>query len=377
MNNFQQILRYKFFYNSVENWLWFLGILLVGWILKRAFSILVSKIVYRLIKTETANVPATEFVNLFKRPVEFILTLLVIYSAIEELHFPKSWRIIPFGKMRASDFVDRVLDTLFIIAITWVIIRLIKFIAIVFKKRATDIENRTDESLVPFFRDIIIAVIGFSAFFFILGFVFKQDVISLITGLGIGGVALALAARATLENLFASFTLITEQPFSVGDDIEIGTMVGSVEKVGFRSTRIRHTDGSLIVIPNQMLVSQVLNNITEREERRHKFFVRIKLNTPTASIKKCIDEIQALTDNHPKSNKKTHGQVKFDSIGDYSINIMVVFYADTSDYWESKTIREEINYGISEILEKNQVELAQPSTSLYTVVDEKNMDIDY
>ena len=376
MNKIDKILRTSFLYNSLENWLWFLGILLVGWLFKRVFSVLVSNLAYRLIKRETQNVPVSSFVDLLKRPVEFILTLLIIYMAVDEVTFPRKWRIIPFGKMRVSDFADKLLDALFIIAITWLIIRLIKFFAIVFLKRAEESDIKTDEHLVPFFRDIIIALIVFCSFFLILGFVFRQDVISLITGLGIGGVALALAARATLENLFASFTLFTEQPFIVGDDIEVGEIIGKIEKVGFRSTRIRHVDGSLVFVPNQMLVSQTLNNLSERKDRRHKFFIRLKLDTPLPKIKVIIDEIQeSLIKNELTSEHESH--VKFDAIGEYSINILVVFFAATSDYWESKTIRENLNYDISSILEKHEAELAQPTTTLFGITDEKSIDDDY
>lgn len=376
MNQIDKILRTTFLYNSLENWLWFLGILLVGWLFKRVFSVLVSNIAYRLIKRETQNVPVSSFVDLLKRPVEFILTLLIIYMAVDEVTFPKKWRIIPFGKMRVSDFADKLLDALFIIAITWLIIRLIKFFAIVFLKRAEENDIKTDEHLVPFFRDIIIALIVFCSFFLILGFVFRQDVISLITGLGIGGVALALAARATLENLFASFTLFTEQPFIVGDDIELGDIIGKIEKVGFRSTRIRHVDGSLVFVPNQMLVSQTLNNLSERKDRRHKFFIRLKLDTPLPKIKAIIDEIQeTLNKNELTSEHESH--VKFDAIGEYSINILIVFFAATPDYWESKAIREDMNFLISQILEKYQAELAQPTTTLFGITDDKSIDDDY
>ena len=150
MNKIDKILKTTFLYNSLENWFWFLGILLIGWLFKRVFSVLVSNLAYRLIKKETQNVPTSSFVNLLKRPVEFILTLLIIYMAIDEVSFPRKWRIIPFGKMRVSDFADKVLDALFIIAITWLIIRLIKFFSIVFLKRAEENDIKTDELHVAF-----------------------------------------------------------------------------------------------------------------------------------------------------------------------------------------------------------------------------------
>ncbi|MBA4849855.1 mechanosensitive ion channel family protein [Emticicia sp. BO119] len=372
MDNF---LRTTFLYNTAESWLWFLGIIIIGFLFKRILSVLVSQIVYRMMKKETKSVPLADFVNLLRSPVEFLLALLIIYMALNEIIFPRKWRIIPFGKMRFSDFIDRTLDMLFVAGVTWLIIRLVRFFGLVYLQKAEVSESNKDRQLVPFFRDIIIVIIAFSSFFLILGFVFKQDVISLITGLGIGGVALALAARATLENLFASFTLFTEQPFIVGDAIELGTMVGTVEKVGFRSTRIRHVDGSLIVVPNQMLVSQSLNNISQRMERRHKFFIRLKLEASIQQIKEIIEEVQTIIDNHESIS--TGGRAKLDAIGDYSINILVVFMVTTADYWESKNIREEVNLAILNILEKKQVELAQPTTTLFGLTDDKNIDNDY
>jgi MscS family membrane protein len=219
-------------------------------------------------------------------------------------------------------------------------------------------------------------VVVFCSFFVILGFVFLQDVISLITGLGIGGVVLALAARATLENLFASFTLFTEQPFIVGDEIELGNIAGKVEKVGFRSTQIRHLDGSLLFVPNQMLVSQTLNNLTQRKERRHRFFIRLKLETPIEKVKIIVDQIQHIIDSHGLTNIH-EGHVKLDTIGDYSINILVVFFATTPDYWTSKDTREEINYRIIQVLKKNSVELAVPNTLQIGVVSDKDITNDY
>ncbi|PLK42913.1 mechanosensitive ion channel family protein [Emticicia sp. TH156] len=371
----EKMLKTTFFYNTFENWLWFLGILIIGFLFKKILSVNLTRLFYRVMKKETRSIPATQFVDLLRSPTEFLLSLLIIYAAFNEIIFPRKWRIIPLGKMRVSDFFDRVLDTLFVVAITWILIRLVRFFALVYLKRAEETESKKDVQLVPFFRDIIIVVVSFVSFFMLLGFVFKQDVVSLITGLGIGGVALALAAQATLQNLFASFTLFTEQPFIVGDDIELGNMVGKIEKVGFRSTRIRNVDGSLVVVPNQMLVSQSLNNISQRMERRHKFFVRLQLDTPIHEVKKVMEDVQSLLDNH--ENISTGAHVKLDTIGEYSINVLVVFMAATADYWESKSIREDINLGIMNILDKHQLELAMPTTTLTSPADEKNIDNDY
>ena len=162
MYKLTKLLNQVVFYNKVENWCWFFGILIVGLLFKRIFSILVSKIVYFTLRSENRKIPVSEFVELLKRPLEFLITLLIIYTAREEINLPKKWRIIPLGKIKISDFTDKVLDMLFIIAITWIIIRLIKFFALVFLKHAEETYSKKDEHLVPFFRDIIIACVIFS-----------------------------------------------------------------------------------------------------------------------------------------------------------------------------------------------------------------------
>ena len=377
MQDFDNILRVKFLLNDIESWLWFLGILLLGFLLKRLLSILVSKLVYILLKHETGSVGITECVELLRKPIEFLITLTIISLAFDELIISTKLRILPLGKMRLNNFVESTMDALFIVSITWIVIRVIKFFALVYKRKALETESRTDEHIVPFVRDILIAIVIFASFFFVLGYVFKQNVASLITGLGIGGVAVALAARETLENFFASFTLFTDQPFIVGDDIEIGNLVGNVEKVGFRSTKIRNVDGSFITVPNKMLVTQVMNNLSQRRFRRVKHLLHLKFDTPISTIKSLTKEIQDLLQNHEQTTNHENTFVKFDAFGEYSLNIMVVYFVNTSNYNDAKVVKEAINFSISAILEKNKVKLVQPATSLFTAIDERNLDGDY
>ena len=200
---------------------------------------------------------------------------------------------------------------------------------------------------------------------------------SLITGLGIGGVAVALAARETLENFFASFTLFTDQPFIVGDDIEIGNLVGTVEKVGFRSTKIRNVDGSFITVPNRLLVSQTLNNLTQRNFRRVKKILHLKFENSQSKIKEICQEIQQLLLAFPETTNHENTFTKFDTIGEYSYQILIVYFANTNNYNDAKTIKEAINFKILEILAKHQVELANPATSLFSALNERNLDSDY
>jgi MscS family membrane protein len=366
MNNFDNWLNTVFFHNKIENWLWFFGIILIGFLLKSLFSTLLSKLIYGLIKRETKGVSVLEFIRLIKKPIEFIISLTILTMAIEEIVFPKSWRVIPLGKMSFLNFVDKIFEALFILAITWLAVRITKFIALIGIEKAKETESKHDDQLVPFFRDLAISFLCFISFLVILGYVFKQDVVSLITGLGIGGVALALAARETLENLFASFTIFFDKPFVAGDSVEIGTtQQGDVEKIGFRTTRLRTPEGSLLNVPNRLMVSQNVNNLSLREFRRVKFWLKLSNDTPIEQIEELVELIKKMLALHPKtSHEEYKPYALFENFGEYALEVLVVYYIIEPEFREFKTYQSEINTEILRTLRSLGLKLAMPSQDI-------------
>ena len=190
-----------------------------------------------------------------------------------------------------------------------------------------------------------------------LRFVFHVNITALVASLGIGGLALALAARETLENLFASFTIFLDLPFVVGDNIQVGAISGDIEKIGFRSTRLRGADGNVIVIPNRLLTSQSLENLSEREFRRAKFNLTCALNTSPEQIKQAIEKITTRI-NQEKLCRNKEAKVVFEGFGPYSLDISVMFFVETKDLSVFQTTKQEINMGILEILHDQNITLA-------------------
>ena len=125
-----------------------------------------------------------------------------------------------------------------------------------------------------------------------MGSVFKVNIPALIAGLGIGGVAIALAAKESVENLFAAFTILTDKPFQTGDTIKIGDIEGKVERIGFRSTRLRNGDGAAFIIPNQKFVSENLLNLSNRSNRTIKVAVNIKYGVAQDVLNKMIADLK-------------------------------------------------------------------------------------
>ncbi|HVA97926.1 MAG TPA: mechanosensitive ion channel family protein, partial [Bacteroidia bacterium] len=166
-----------------------------------------------------------------------------------------------------------------------------------------------------------------------------------------------------IENLLGSFTIFLDKPFVIGDFIQVGDITGTVEKIGFRSTRIRTVDKSYLTVPNKQLVDTELNNLTLSTFRRATFDVGLVYETKADQIKAIVKEIQKVIDDHPRTNQD--GWVKFFGFGDSSLDLKLVYYIDTIDWNIYIDVREEINYKIMEIVQRNGSGFAFPSRTVY------------
>ena len=145
-----------------------------------------------------------------------------------------------------------------------------------------------DDQLVPFAMEIIKFIVYIFTIFIILGNVLGVNVTALVTGLGIGGLALAMASKESLENLLGSFTIFLDKPFTVGDNVTAGTITGTVEKVGFRSTQIRTFDKSLVTVKNKKMIDAELDNLGMRPVRRVKFDIGLNYETTAEQMKNIV-----------------------------------------------------------------------------------------
>jgi MscS family membrane protein len=359
-----QGLQQSFMGNTWASYCWAAGILLLGFALKKAISVAISRLIFRLVKKESEQVPWSEFVRLLRPPFEFLFSLFIVFLASESLQVPDEWGLAPVGKFGIRLLIHKLFFTVVLVAFTWLGIRFVKFVGLVFKQKALKTESKLDDQLVPFFRDLGILLFVIAMIFIALGRIFAVDVLTLVTSLGIGGLAIALAARETLENLFASFTLMLDRPFTVGDSINVGGTEGTIEKVGFRSTRLRTFDGSLVTLPNHLLTSQSLDNLTERRLRRARYFVRLAYSTPGSKVRAVVSTIQAFLDQHPDTQREP-GSVRFDSFGESSLDILIIFFVETVSPREFARIKEEVNLKIIEIVESEEVRFAFPVRELY------------
>lgn len=186
-----------------------------------------------------------------------------------------------------------------------------------------------------------------------------------ITGLGIGGVVLTLAAQDTAKSLIGGIAIFIDKTFKVGDYIKVAEYEGTVELIKFRSTNIRTLDNTVLHIPNSEMASESIINYGEMQKRRYYTKLTIELNTSLQKIKNLTEQIENMLNKREDIIKDGNISVKFQDISDNGFDVIVNAYIKETDYWEFLKCKEQINYEIMSIMKKENVELAYNTQTLY------------
>ena len=349
--------------NSVRDILIVISILLVLAALRRFFSVVLSRFLFTLIRKKAQSSAIQTFVTLLAKPLEWILVLMVAYLAVTQLKVPESWNLSPVSEPGLLLFIKKSYEVGLICSFAFLVVRLIDFFALEILNRteASD-KGLLDRQILPFVKELLKIFVLIIAFFFGLGFVFELNVANLVAGLGLGGLAVALAGKETLENLFASFTIFLDKPFVVGDQITVNGITGTAEKVGFRSTRIRTLQRSFVTLPNKSLVDNALDNLTLRTHQRADFLLTLVHGTSIVKLEEAMQELRNVLQSHPRNLEEI--LVRFKEFGENGLVIRVLFFLKSSDFDDFMEVREQINFLIFEILQKQDCHLAYPTRTL-------------
>lgn len=220
-----------------------------------------------------------------------------------------------------------------------------------------------DKILVPFLSKIAKFIV-LSLAFVAVASTWGYDVNGFIAGLGLGGLAFALAAKDLLANIFSGIVIIIDKPFSIGDWVKTSEIEGTIEDINFRSTKIRTFDQALVTVPNANLVNSPIINYTNRSVRRITFRLKVRYDTPGRNLKECVKNIEKFLYMHPQVDKKTVF-VKFDSFGECGLELFLYFFTNTIVWEEYLEIKQEINFKIMDIIQNAGISFALPSTSIY------------
>lgn len=255
------------------------------------------------------------------------------------------------------------------ISTVWSAFRLVDILDSLMIKKAKQTGNRFDDLLVPMISKSL------KVFVLVIGIIssadnLNMDVSSLLAGLGIGGLAFALAAKDLLGNFFGSLTVLLDRPFQIGDWVVIGDVEGTVEEVGFRSTRVRTFYNSLITLPNAALTTSTVDNMGSRRFRRMKTMLGLTYDTAPEKIDAFCEGIRSLVQLHPYM-RKDYYQVYFNQYNAASLDILVYVFWETPDWNTELRERHRFLLDILRLAKQLDVEFAYPTQTLYLKQDDK------
>lgn len=349
----------KILENPVTDIILFAVILLVGLLFKRFGANVLSRQSFKMVKAFSHNQFSEVFVDLLKRPIEQLLFLLIIYFAFDRLSFPESWHLRPASEYGVRWFILMVWQLLFFTSIARVLLRLTDFFTFVLINRA---ESPVSAELANFLKELIKVVLVILCIFTGLRIIYHVNITALVASLGIGGLAVALAAQDTLGNLLGSFIIYLDKPFKAGDHVTTNDIDGIIEHVGFRTTRIRTPEKSLLTVPNKKLIDTPLNNITLSEGKRVQLDLGLTYSTTSAQIVAIMEDIKAVLKDHPQIMPEP--TVRFTAFEVSALNIMVVYFVNGNDGALMLTVKEEINLKIMGIIEANGSAFAFPTRTI-------------
>lgn len=356
MNFSQRFLDYRILDNRVENILLFAGLLLVAWVFKRYISVLLGKVLYRFFRRYSREDRFTAFKHKILRPLQWFLVLMIMMFGVGLLQFPAAWNI-RFMNYRVYAVLTGLLQTAIALSFTWLILRMVDFLGLVAKERAAATESKLDDQLVPFVKDFVKIVIIVFALLFILGSILKFNIASLIAGVGIGGLAIALAAQESLKNLFASITIFLDKPFRVGDVVTAGKVTGTVENIGFRSTRLRTADKTFVTLPNKVMVDEAVDNLTMRTQRRVNVQIVLAFDTTMEQIRSIVDDLYKYFRSREQWNDENI--VRFDEFMVNGFRLNITYFEPIVEMDKHMEQREQVNFKIVEIVNRHKASFAK------------------
>jgi len=323
-----------------------------------AFAIIVGWTVYFILEryfTRWAKKTKTKIDDAIlrnvKAPIYLFVVLVGAYYGLESLTF-----LDPYSGLLTAIFTIAE-----ILLITFIISRVINVLISWYAEKSAKRGKRRSEHILFLFKKIIQIVVYVFAFLAVLA-VFKIDLSGVVVGLGVGGIAIALALQTILSDAFSAFSIYFDKPFEIGDFIVVGGYSGTVKQIGIKSTRLQLLQGEELIISNKELTTASVRNFKKLKKRRIVFTFGVTCDTPLKKLKKIPEMILKIIE---KMELAELDRVHFKKIGDSSLNFEVVYYMKVGDYVTYMDTQQAINFAIIEAFEKEGIELAFPTQTIF------------
>ncbi|HHT46394.1 MAG TPA: mechanosensitive ion channel family protein [Firmicutes bacterium] len=319
-------------------------------VFRKIFVKYIFKIILKLTKRTKTDLDDNILLS-FESPLGYFFLVLGLYFSLSILPLTAYQDMLLLELFRA----------LIVILVTWGFYNFIG--TFLFWELGRKFGIELDKILIPFLVKMLRLILVALALI-IIADEWGYNISAFITGLGLGGLAISLAAKDALANIIGGIVILTEKPFSIGDWIYTPSVEGTVEDISFRSTRVRTFAQALVTVPNSTLAGESITNWTRMGKRRITFNLRVTLTTPKEKLKRCVQKIRDMLENHPEIHKETIF-VRFDQFNESSLDIFLYFFTVTTIWGEFLRVKEDVNFKIMEILEQEGVSIAFPSRSVY------------
>ena len=257
------------------------------------------------------------------------------------------------------------------IAIAYGLFRLVDVIEYYLLRWTSKTKTKLHDMLVPVIRKSLRITIAIIAALWIADGILGAEVRAILLSAGVGGIAIALAAKDTIANFFGSVTIFADRPFQIDELVKINGHLGPVEDVGFRSTRIRTLEGHLVTVPNSVIANSIVENLGRRPFIRRTSNITITYDSGHRKAKRAVTIIKEILANVPEVNADSEKppRVYFSDFNDWSLNIYMSYWVKPADYWMYHEVNERVNLEIMKRFEAEEIDFAFPSQTLYVKRD--------
>jgi len=344
-----EVLHQEFYGNSILNWAIAVGILLLSFLVVKVLYWIFSNIISRLTSKTKTNLDDV-LIDKLEKPLTYLVLILGYWISIHYLVFKEEVELV----------LENAAYFLLVIDVTAILSRIVDaLITEIIMPISEKSDSSFDNQLIPVIQK------GVRSIIWILGVIIGLDnigfdITAMIAGLGIGGLALALAAQDSVKNIFAGIMIFLDKPFRIKDRIQVDGFDGIVEEVGLRSTRLRTLEGRIVTIPNSRFTDNSVTNVTSQPTLKVKLNLGLTYDTDEVQMQKAIDILEDIVKNQEAITDDY--AAGFNGFGDFSLNILFIYYVRPNSHWlDTQTL---VNKEVLRRFNKEGLEFAFPTQTI-------------
>jgi small-conductance mechanosensitive channel len=325
-----------------------IAFLILGWIVDHIFEHY-----FKILAKKTKTKLDDEIIKNVKKPIYVLVIFFGLFFFVQNISILEEYR----------GYINPALLFIEILLIAFIFTRITNVLIAWYAERQEK-RKKVSQHILFVFRGIFNGLIYLIAIFIFLALAGID-----LTGLAIGGAATAIvigfALQHVLSDFFSAFSIYFDRPFEIGDFIIIGDYAGTVKKIGMKSTRLQLLQGEELILSNKELTTASIRNFKKMKRRRINFSFGVTYDTPLKKLKKIPDIIKDIIDPEKLENVHSLDRVHFSEFGDFSLNFDIIYYMRSQDYVTYKDTQQEINFKIKEAFEKEGIEMAFPTQTIF------------